>query len=70
MQRGDGHFLAAAIGAVSPEKAEKVLNKKNWRFVYVKHFKAMVEEQMKLPENALKVADAGLQNAYGNLPEN
>ena len=57
-------ILAAAIGAVSPEKAEKVLNEKNWRFGYVKHFKAMVEEQMKSPENALKVAEAGLQKAY------
>lgn len=57
-------ILATAIGAVSPEKAEKVLNEKNWRFRYVKHIKAMVEEQMKSPENALKVAKAGLQKAH------
>lgn len=52
-------ILAAAIGAVSKEKAEKVLKERNWRFGYVKHFKNMVEEQMKSPENALKVAEAG-----------
>lgn len=57
-------IMAAAIGAVSPEKAEKVLKEKNWRFGYVKHFKNMVEEQMKSPENALKVAEAGLAKAY------
>lgn len=57
-------ILAAAIGAVSKEKAEKVLKERNWRFGYVKHFKNMVEEQMKSPENALKVAEAGLAKAY------
>ena len=57
-------ILAAAIGAVSPDKAQKVLQERNWRFGYVKHFIHMVEEQMKSPENALKVAEAGLAKAY------
>ena len=57
-------ILAAAVGAVSPEKGEKVLKERNWRFGYVKHFVGMVEEQMKSPENALKVAEAGLSKAY------
>jgi hypothetical protein len=57
-------IIAAAIGAVNPEKAEKVLKERNWRFGYVKHFITMVEEQMKSPENALKVAEAGLAKAY------
>lgn len=57
-------ILAAAIGAVNPEKAEKVLKERNWRFGYVKHFAIMVEEQMKSPENALKIAEAGLAKAY------
>jgi hypothetical protein len=57
-------ILAAAIRAVSPEKAEKVLTERNWRFGYVKHFVGMVEEQMKSPENALKVAEAGLAKAH------
>jgi len=57
-------ILAAAIGAVSPDKAEKVMKERNWRFGYVKHFINMVEEQMKSPENALKVAEAGLAKAY------
>jgi len=57
-------ILAAAIGAVSPDKADKVLKERNWRFGYVKHLVNMVEEQMKSPENALKVAEAGLAKAY------
>jgi len=56
--------MAAAIAAVSPEAAQKVLKEKNWRFGYVKHFVNMVEQQMKSPENALKVAEAGLAKAY------
>lgn len=57
-------ILSAAIGAVSPEKAEKVMKERNWRFGYVKHFLGMVEEQMKSEENALAVAKAGLAKAY------
>jgi len=57
-------IMAAAIAAVSPEAAQKVLKEKNWRFGYVKHFVNMVEQQMKSPENALKVAEAGLAKAY------
>lgn len=57
-------IMAAAIGAVAPDLAEKVLKEKNWRFGYVKHFVNMVEQQMKSPDNALKVAEAGLAKAY------
>lgn len=57
-------ILAAAIGAVSQSKAQLVLGEKNWRFGYVKHFVSLVEEQMKSPENALLVAEAGLAKAY------
>ena len=57
-------ILAAAIGAVNPELAEKVRNEKKWRFGYVKHLVNMVEAQCKSPEDALKVANAGLNKAY------
>mmetsp|Transcript_5716 Transcript_5716/g.11160 ORF Transcript_5716/g.11160 Transcript_5716/m.11160 type:complete len:786 (-) Transcript_5716:180-2537(-) len=57
-------ILAAAIGAVNPELAEKVRNEKKWRFNYVKHLTNMVEAQCKSPEDALKVANAGLNKAY------
>ncbi len=57
-------ILAAAIDAVNPELAEKVRNEKKWRFGYVKHLVAMVECQCKSPEDALKVANAGLNKAY------
>ena len=57
-------ILAAAIGAVNPELAEKVRNERKWRFGYVKHLVNMVEAQCKSPEDALKVANAGLNKAY------
>ena len=57
-------ILAAAVGAVNPELAEKVRNEKKWRFGYVKHLVIMVEAQCKSPEDALKVANAGLNKAY------
>lgn len=57
-------ILAAAVGAVNPELAEKVRNEKKWRFGYVKHLVNMVEAQCKSPEDALKVANAGLNKAY------
>jgi hypothetical protein len=57
-------ILAAAIGAVNPEKAQACLKTKNWRFGYVKHLQAMVGEQCKSPKAALAVAQAGLDKAY------
>lgn len=57
-------ILAAAIGAASSSKAESVMKERNWRFGYVKHFINMVEEQMKSPQQALEVAEAGLNKAY------
>jgi hypothetical protein len=57
-------ILAAAIGAASSSNAESVMKERNWRFGYVKHFIHMVEEQMKSPQQALAVAEAGLNKAY------
>ena len=57
-------ILAAAIEAVNPELAEKVRSEKKWRFGYVKHLINMVEAQCKSPEDALKVANAGINKAY------
>lgn len=57
-------ILAAAVGAVSKEKQEKVEKTKGWRFGYVKHLVGMVEAQCASPEAALKVAEAGLDKAY------
>ena len=57
-------ILAAAIEAVNPELAEKVRKEKKWRFGYVKHLINMVEAQCKSPEDALKVANAGINKAY------
>jgi hypothetical protein len=57
-------ILAAAVGAVNPDKAEKIRNAKGYRFTYVKHLVGLVEEQCKSPEAALKVAEAGLDRAY------
>jgi Protein tyrosine phosphatase-like protein, PTPLA len=57
-------ILAAAVGAVNPEKADKLRNARGYRFTYVKHLIGLVEEQCKSPEAALKVAEAGLAKAY------
>eukprot|EP00550_Attheya_septentrionalis_P012864 CAMPEP_0198301456 /NCGR_PEP_ID=MMETSP1449-20131203/51650_1 /TAXON_ID=420275 /ORGANISM="Attheya septentrionalis, Strain CCMP2084" /LENGTH=752 /DNA_ID=CAMNT_0044003539 /DNA_START=26 /DNA_END=2284 /DNA_ORIENTATION=+ len=57
-------ILAAAVGATNPDKAQKILKERNWRFGYVKHLSGMVEEQCKSPKAALAVANAGLNKAY------
>ncbi|GKY92003.1 hypothetical protein MPSEU_000171900 [Mayamaea pseudoterrestris] len=57
-------IVAAAVGAVNPTKASAVLRSRHWRFQYTKHLRAMVEEQCKSPEAALKIAQAGLNKAY------
>ena len=57
-------ILASAVGAVNQEKAEKIRNARGYRFTYVKHLVGLVEEQCKSPEDALKIAKAGLDKAY------
>jgi hypothetical protein len=57
-------IIAAAVGAVNEQKAEAIRSCKAWRFQYVKHLRAMVEEQCQTPESALKIAQAGLDSAY------
>lgn len=57
-------ILAAAVGAVNPDKADKIMKERNWRFGYVKHFVSMVEEQCKSPQNAIEIALAGLDKAH------
>ena len=58
-------ILAAAVGAVNPERAEKIRSARGYRFTYVKHLIGLVEEQCKSPEACLKIAQAGLDRAYG-----
>jgi Protein tyrosine phosphatase-like protein, PTPLA len=57
-------ILAAAVGAVNPTKRDAILNCSKWRFQYTKHLASLVEEQCTSPENALKIAQAGLDKAY------
>jgi len=57
-------IVAAAVGAVNSDKAQAILKCKSWRFSYGKHLRALVEEQCKSPEAALKIAEAGLAKAY------
>lgn len=57
-------ILAAAVGAVNPEKAEKIRAARGYRFTYVKHLIGLVEEQCKSPEECLKIAQAGLDKAH------
>ena len=60
-------ILATAIEAVNPELADKVRKEKKWRFGYVKHLINMVEAQCNSPEDALKVAKAGIDKAYSTF---
>ena len=57
-------ILASAVGAVNAEKAEAIRKAKGYRFTYTKHLIGLVEEQCKSAENALKIAQAGLDKAY------
>jgi len=57
-------ILAAAVGAVNKQKEEAINKTRSWRFGYVKHLAAMVEEQCQSPEAAIKIAQAGLDKAY------
>lgn len=57
-------IIAAALGAVSAEKAKAASQARGWRFTYWKYIKSIVEEQCKSPEAALQVAEAGLNKAY------
>mmetsp|Transcript_16639 Transcript_16639/g.38068 ORF Transcript_16639/g.38068 Transcript_16639/m.38068 type:complete len:767 (+) Transcript_16639:133-2433(+) len=57
-------ILAAAVGAVNANKAEKVTTSKGYRFTYVKHLAGLVEEQCRSPEACLEIALAGLNKAY------
>lgn len=56
-------ILAAAVGAINPGIAEKIMKEKNWRFKYIKYFTSLVTEQCSSPENALAAAAAGLEKA-------
>jgi hypothetical protein len=57
-------IMAAAVAAVSESKAALIRKCKTWRFNYWVHLKGMVVEQCASPEAALKVAEAGLKEAY------
>ena len=60
-------ILSAAVGAVNKDKAAAIDKTRSWRFGYVKHLAAMVEEQCQSPEAALKIAQAGLDKAYDSF---
>ena len=57
-------ILAAAVGAVDAEKGMDVRNESRWRFGYNKHLVTMVQCSCQSPEDALKLAKAGLDKAY------
>ena len=57
-------IIAAAVGASNPEKADKCLAERKWRFGYLRHLLGLVEEQCKSPQTALDVATAGMDKAY------
>lgn len=60
-------ILAAAISAVNVKAGQDVLAERKWRFGYGKHLVKMVELQCASPDDALKVARAGLDKAYSTF---
>lgn len=59
--------LAAAIEAVDKEEAAAVRANKKWRFGYAKHVLKNVGISASRPENALKVAEAGLKYLHSTM---
>lgn len=53
--------FVAAIAAVDSAAAEAARAQRGWRFGYIKHLVSQVETAAKSSENALRIADAGLQ---------
>jgi len=61
-------IFAATFKAVGEDKlAQDVLDEKNWRSRYIKHFMKHVEISLKSPENALASAKAGLEYMHNNF---
>lgn len=60
-------IIAAALKAADADAAKAVSDERKWRFKYNKHIVKMVEVGCKKPENALKIAQAGLDYMYANF---
>ena len=60
-------IFAAAAGAADASLAEAISGEKNWRQEYTKHLTRLMEVSAASPENALKMADAGLDALYTNF---
>jgi len=59
--------FVAAIASVDPAAAQAARAQRGWRFGYTKHLVTQVETAAKSPENALKIANAGLDYLHSNM---
>ena len=57
----------ASIRAVSANMADDVAKTKSWRFGYQKHVVKQVEAACEKPQNALKIATAGLDYLHNTM---
>ena len=57
-------ILAEALTHIHSKSAQHVLNEKNWRKNYPRHFKMLVELGLQNTENALEIASQGLKKAH------
>eukprot|EP01028_Stygiella_incarcerata_P013333 TRINITY_DN82173_c0_g1_i1.p1 TRINITY_DN82173_c0_g1~~TRINITY_DN82173_c0_g1_i1.p1 ORF type:complete len:553 (+),score=166.48 TRINITY_DN82173_c0_g1_i1:185-1843(+) len=64
---GGKRAFAAAVGAVDPAAAEKVKKEKNWRFGYTKHIIRNVQESLRSPQAAIKIARSGLDYVHASF---
>jgi hypothetical protein len=64
---GGKRAFAAAVGAVDPSAAEKVKKEKNWRFGYSKHIIRNVQESLRSPQAAIKIARSGLDYVHASF---
>lgn len=60
-------IFATSVQNISQVEYETVLKERNWRFGYAKHVVKNVELSVKSKDNAVKIAQAGLDYCYKNF---
>ena len=61
------NIFSSAIKTISPRQAEAIVREKNWRKNYIKHVAPITTLAIQSGENALKIANAGLEAVYQNF---
>lgn len=61
------NIFASAIRSLDPNKAESIVKERNWRKNYVKHVAPITTMAISSSDNALHIAQSGLEAAYGEF---